>query len=216
MKDQVSLDNHMKNHKEHTIKCRICNQTFDSDKDLRFHKTYEHQEKTQWNCMDCSFQTNNKSMLRNHLNFKHTKDNDKQVFGCDKCERQFSYSWSLKNHTRDDHGKTEECVFYKVNKCKFGQTCWKLHNENTNKDSFICFSCNDGFKTMNSLMSHRKKDHIDLCKPCQPKNGNCRFENNIEKCWFVHQNFQEVMKKHNPPLRENQPRVVEQESNPSL
>ena len=123
---------------------------------------------------------------------------------------------SLKNHIRDDHGKTEECVFYKANRCKFEQTCWKIHIAQTNKDPFTCFSCNTGFPNMNGLMSHRKKTHIELCKPCQPKNGNCRFENPPEKCCFVHQHFQEVMKKHNPPLKVHQPKVVEKESNPSL
>ena len=33
---------------------------------------------------------------------------------------------------------------------------------------------------MNTLMHHRKKEHEDLCRPCEPKNGNCRYEDKPE------------------------------------
>ena len=138
-------------------------------------------------------------MLKNHFSFKHTKDSFKHEVECEKCGQSFSTSLFQKNHTRDDHGKTDECVFYKSNRCRFGKTCWKIHNGNSDSDPFHRFSCKEGFQTMSGLMSHRKKEHIELCKPCQPRNGNCRFENTPERCWFVHQSFQEARKKHNPP-----------------
>ena len=65
--------------------------------------------------------------------------------------------------------------------------------------NFTCYTCKETFSTMNELMSHRKKKHIDLCKPCEPKNGPCCFENMPEMCWFVHSDFSEGSRKQVPP-----------------
>ena len=65
-------------------------------------------------------------MLKNHFNFKHTKDSSKHEVDCEKCGQRFSTSWYLINHTRDDHGKPDECVFYKSNRCKFGKHAGKF------------------------------------------------------------------------------------------
>ena len=133
------------------------------------------------------------------------------------CQLQFTTIWNLRNIKRDDYEKTEDCIFYRANKCKFGIDCWKLHTSSPNSEPFTCFSCKKGFNTMNSLMSHRKKEHIELCKPCMPKNEKCRFENMPDKCWFLHQDFQQGGRKHNPPLNVNQAnKSVERESSPSL
>ena len=149
--------------------------------------------------MQCSFQANSKDNLKNHLNFKHTKDTNKEVFDCDKCKRQFRSTWHLRNHIRDDHGKEEECIFYKDNRCRFGTTCWKVHSENSGVKTFTCYSCKETFKNMNELMSHRKKEHIELCKPCDPKQGTCRFENQPERCWFTHMDFLQATNRQVPP-----------------
>ena len=55
------------------------------------------------------------------------------------------------------------------------------------------------FKNMNELMKHRKRKHIELCKPCLPKGDKCRFEENPDQCWFIHKDFQLVRKKSAPP-----------------
>ena len=44
-------------------------------------------------------------------------------------------------------------------------------------------------------MKHRKRKHIELCKPCLPKGDKCRFEENPDQCWFIHKDFQSVRKK---------------------
>ena len=95
--------------------------TFKNNNDLEFHITYEHTELTQWNCMSCSYQSNNKDSLKNHMHFKHTLESKKAIFECEVYAQQFRSSWHLRNHTRDNHGKDEECVYFKQNKCKFGR-----------------------------------------------------------------------------------------------
>ena len=169
------------------------------DKDLEFHITYEHRQITQYNCMNCSFQATSKDQLQTHMNFKHTKEAEREVFDCETCKRQFRSNWHRRNHQRDDHGKDQECTFYKEKRCKFGNTCWKAHNDNTGPITFKCYSCKEIFKNMNELMSHRKQKHIDLCKPCEPKNGVCRFKDQPERCWFIHQDFSQELNKQVPP-----------------
>ena len=53
---------------------------------------------------------------------------------------------------------------------------------------------------MNDLMRHRKSKPIELCKPCMPKEGKCKFEKDNDRCWFIHKDFQKVSKKQDPPL----------------
>ena len=213
--NEAMLEKHLHTNRRSDMKCNTCNDLFNSEADLKFHIHYEHRNLNQWNCLECPFQTNNKGILKNHVNVKHTNEQNDQMVECDKCVRKFMSTWYLRNHVRDDHEKTEECVFYKANKCRFGSTCWKLHTSNPNKEPFTCFSCKKGFQTMNGLMSHRKVDHIELCRPCVPKNGKCIFENIPQKCWFLHEDFQQERKKHNPPLN-NTPsnKQVEKESRP--
>ena len=197
--DQSNLDTHLKKHNDSTKVCNKCGKSFKNEVDLDFHKIYEHSEISQWNCMQCSFQANSKDLLKTHINFKHTKDTAKEVLDCDKCKRQFRSTWHLRNHTRDDHGKEEECNFYKDNRCKFGNTCWKLHSEQVGPKTFMCYSCKETFININELMTHRKKKHIEMVKPCDPKQGTCRFEKEPEKCWFKHTNFLQATKRTVPP-----------------
>ena len=150
--------------------------------------------------MECSFQTNNKELLKNHVNFKHSKDKSHVVFHCDTCQNQYTSKWSLNNHIRDDHGQKEECSHFKENRCKFGKSCWKIHTKvGTTNSNFTCYTCKETFSKMNELMSHRKKKHIEYCKTCEPKNRTCRFENMPERCWFVHVDFCQPLKNQVPP-----------------
>ena len=53
-----------------------------------------------------------------------------------------------------------------------------LHEENANK--FNCYKCEHTFKTLNTLMNHKRKNHkISKCKYLDK----CRYN---ENCWFSH------------------------------
>ena len=190
----------MKRHTEFQIKCRKCGEIYKCDKDLNDPISEKHKNSNQLNCMSCDFQTNQHNLLKSHINFKHTEKQNREVFDCYMCEMQFMSIWILGNHKRDIHGPQEDCFFFSQNRCKFGKSCWKKHIHNKNEDLFICFSCKLKFKTINELMEHRKKDHLEICKLCLPKEGSCRFENNPDRCWFVHQDFQKGGEKQAPPL----------------
>ena len=127
LQNKRSLDKHMKRHTEFQIKCRKCSEPFKNDNDLQNHIKNNHKILNQLNCMSCDFQTNQKELLKSHVNFKHTKEKDREVVNCDKCPMEFMTLWTLRNHNRDVHGPKEECIFFKQNRCKFNKSCWKLH-----------------------------------------------------------------------------------------
>ena len=202
-KDKKSLDEHKKRHIDLQIKCMKCGKPFLNDSDLQNHIINDHRKGSQLNCMLCDFQTNQRELLKNHINFKHTEEKNQEVKSCDQCSMQFMTIWNLKNHIRDVHGPQEDCYLYKQNRCKFNKSCWRLHKPGQSNESFTCFSCKENFKTINELMRHRKREHIELCKPCSPKEGSCRFENDPDRCWFLHEDFQQRGNKQAPPI-ENQ------------
>ena len=214
LKDKIALEKHLESHKTIEIKCKTCGERFDKESDLEFHSIYEHVNIYQWNCMKCPFQTNEKMSLKKHFDIKHT---DKQsIYQCESCKREFESQWHLKNHIRDEHGKIEECSHFKENRCKFANTCWKKHidlQSGLKNVLFICFSCKQSFKTINDLMSHKKKEHIEFCKPCSPKNGVCRFEKIPEKCWYIHEDFQLREAQQVPPLNQPAKNVVRSSEN---
>ena len=152
LKDKESFEKHVKQHKNFGKSCHKCGETFKNNTDLEFHQLYEHTEQTQWNCIKCSFQGSDRDNLKNHMNFKHTKENDREVYTCEECERQFRSTWHLRNHTRDEHGSKEECSFYKENRCRFGNTCWKKHVPSTGNNSYTCYTCKQMFQSMNTLI----------------------------------------------------------------
>ena len=104
LKDQYNLDMHLKRHQDNRKRGKECGETFKRENDLDFHTKYEHTNMSQWNCMECFFQATSKDQLKNHMNFKHTNENNKEAYECEVCKRQFRPLWHLKNHTRDEHG----------------------------------------------------------------------------------------------------------------
>ena len=75
----------------------------------------------------------------------------------------------------------------------------KKHVPSTGNNSYTCYTCKQIFQSMNTLMCHRKNEHSDVCRPCEPKNGTCRFKDNPESCWFIHKDFSQVQNKTAPP-----------------
>ena len=101
------------------------------------------------------------------------------------------------NHRRDKHPTNKMCFYDAENKCSFtANECWYKHKEsrsNTNsevrssnqqKNELKCFTCQNRFSNVPSLMEHRKTNHIETVKPCSKyEEGKC---DRGEKCWYRH------------------------------
>ena len=132
---------------------------------------------------------------------------------CKDCNETFETKWQLMNHRRDKHPTNKMCFYDAENKCSFSaDQCWYKHRESrsktnsesrlTSKDRNVlkCFTCQNIFANIPSLMEHRKQNHIETVKSCNKfVEGNC---DRGQKCWYKHEsdvNFQGAQKIASPP-----------------
>ena len=92
------------------------------------------------------------------------------------------------NHRRDHHPTNKQCRFYQVKSCRFtSNECWYKHNKSDSNDNFKCITCKDEFNSLNSLLTHKTREHPETCTPCKKLSfGGCPF--NEKTCWNAHDN----------------------------
>ena len=90
-------------------------------------------------------------------------------------------------------------------KCDFADNiCWWNHAEKpvSSEDKIHCFICNKVFESKPLMMSHRKKHHLEIIRPCtQYQKNECKFQN--ESCWFKHEEVSQNISVPNPMQKEN-------------
>ena len=86
---KTNFDNHMNNHNETSyeeltqlssasesllsyVSCKSCGEKFENELDLKIHHDNHHTEELK--CQECSFKTNNQSMMENHVRDIHPKN----------------------------------------------------------------------------------------------------------------------------------------------
>ena len=156
----------------------------------------EHKEiLEQLNCNMCSFQASEKKELMNHIPSHGSKDQILSVqttlWKCRNCGEVFESKNHLMNHRRDNH-EMPMCYYDKEDKCnQTPEMCWYKHKSQqmeerrTNSQSNECFVCQEDFRSLGSLMEHKKTVHPELVKHCTKfAKGECRRV----KCWFIHEN----------------------------
>ena len=186
-----SLINHMKTHSRtkpvSQIFCNSCDTTFETQENKNEHDLKYHE----WNCNDCSYQTNNRSDLFNHLQLTcHQPSGIHEVtsnnFVCSSCDGQFESSQLLRNHIKANHKADEICRYFLRNNCKFDDKCWYAH-PNLMSSGLVCYKCGNGFPDFDSLMHHKKSHHAEKY-PCKNyMKGSCK--RNESDCWYSHEDI---------------------------
>ena len=164
-------------------------------------------ESFQRNCPKCYFQSSCKDEMDNHFKMSHVAKGDKsqvvirtERITCRNCKVEFSNYWSLMNHRRDNHPTDKACRYDLEDRCKHSsQECWYKHKNgknpsNTTTKTYLnkCFECELNFRDKNELMMHKKKEHIEQCKPCEKYLMNeCSREST---CWYPHTQSQDLQK----------------------
>ena len=111
----------MRNHVAQQIKCRKCNEEFETESIFQDHMNDKHRKETNkkdYNCPDCYFQSSLKEELDNHISIKHTVKGqianlnvDPEKIKCRNCGELFGNRWNLMNHRRDKHQESRRpCV----------------------------------------------------------------------------------------------------------
>ena len=141
---------------------------------------------SEWNCKECSYQTNNEISLKKHKTEAHT-------ITCTNCGKTFNSKPSLMNHRKREHlNIIKQCRYAQQSECAFGDECWYRHTETNissekkKKDNhFKCNICEMQFETKNNVMKHRKTDHVNSVVDCKKyMMGRGMLPN--EMCWYSH------------------------------
>ena len=113
-------------------------------------------------------------------------------YKCRSCDEQFdNKSYMMRNIKQKHPNFVRPCRYNADGKCSFtADLCWYKHITNqtmklTNENTFLCFTCQEGFKTKKWMMEHRKINHPENVRPCSKYlAGEC--EKCDKSCWFIH------------------------------
>ena len=112
-------------------------------------------------CEYCDFETNSYLYLKNHIRFKHVREEEGIIYRCDICLQTFTFPDALKQHIRELH--QENATLYSCNLCSLVSNSSRnirRHVEYShNRKEFFCKDCNSiVFDTQRQhLDKHRKK-----------------------------------------------------------
>ena len=165
----------------------MCKVNFTSSNGLETH-IVEHTSNGDWQCGECSYQTNSIDNLRKHTKtckhiYDQTEDSEhegeKSNFSCDLCEEYFPKSESMMKHRQTVHKTFKPCR--NLPNCQFND-CVFNHNP-IDDNTHICYECGEKFNIFSSLMFHRKNNHsMENC--LKFSQNNCKF--NDKSCWYNH------------------------------
>ena len=184
------LTNHISIHTDEQLSCKSCGEVFKTQS--KFSKHIEtHTQDGDWNCDECSYQTNSHKDLDRHKVY-HGKPKDDNNLGsknCNFCTQKFNTDNELEEH-KQRHKTFKPCR--NIPDCEFGINC--LYNHNSyDKNKSLCYECGNEFNTFNELMFHRKSKHT--MRACENFMQNrCRFSS--ERCWFNHNESRTSIDKH--------------------
>ena len=120
---QDLLNEHIKTHAMSNKKCQSCEKEFKTQVHLdnhmaEFHKESPQKFTKQYNCKDCSFQADNWSSLKRHIQIlKHNPSDFSEK--CYTCQAEFTSYWTLMNHRREEHPSNKKCRYFFKQECSF-------------------------------------------------------------------------------------------------
>ena len=168
---------------------------------------------SEFNCNDCSFQSNSKSDLKKQLRLTHHESsknteeiNKEKNFPCRSCGLGLMSKKDLMNHRREIHSDIlRQCRYFARGDCAFeDEVCWYSHKKkeenvepsSADQENLNCNLCKRVFKNKDEFMKHRKVNHPLMISKCRDfKNGECRFTD--DECWYVHEEISSNMSQGN-------------------
>ena len=190
-KSLATLEKHKESHDD--FKCDICSTRFTTSGSINQHMLNEHKERmSQLNCNACSFQSNDKGEFLNHLSSHGASDKTSSIqlsqWKCRNCGEHFQCKENLMEHRRDNHEMPACRDDLEDNCSRTPEICYYTHKSNppirkVKPTKYYCYSCQNEFNSLGSMMEHRKEIHPEVVKPClKAATGECKKT----KCWFMH------------------------------
>lgn len=139
-----------------TIKCRSCNKTFKTNKNLNIHmKTHINKNERKFVCHVCDKRFCRSDQLKEHMR-KHTGE---KPYECKICNRKFAFSSNLRSHMPVH--STERLFACNICSRKFKS---KLHLRGHNMlcRTFTCDICQRYFRKFDTLKRHMFSQHVEF------------------------------------------------------
>ena len=128
-------------------------------------------------CGECSFQTNNKNTLIQHLERSHNKHI------CNNCNMFLNSKNQLNQHIQDEHITYKPCRDYATNSCEYKEE-FRYRHIKLRDNEHICYKCGTLSATVKDLMKHIQEIHGS--QPCTKfAIGQC---DRNSRCWYSHSN----------------------------
>ena len=201
--NEISLKKHGENHQQMKLKCSKCGEVCDTDEMLKDHLKNAHPRKSSHikdstDLPDAHIHCNAPRCSDDNIKTASQNTNAREgQFVCRDCKEKFKTKWMLMSHRRDHHPINKMCFYDAEDNCSFSaDQCWYKHKEsrcNTNSEERVsnqktnelkCFTCQNSFANIPSLMEHRKLNHIETVKQCSKyEEGKC---DRGQKCWYRH------------------------------
>ena len=173
------------------LNCTECSETRSSEAPMEAHMSC-HREPGMHKCDDCTYKSNEKNHMRNHL--KHTRHTGTfKEYVCHECRLEFNSEQEEKNHkeTHEPEGATAAatCQAGAVIECPIcgfiGKTKNKIeehmacHDKDEEDSSYLCGDCSYQAMNRDQLLEHLEKKHDKhICNSC---NIACISKNELKK-----------------------------------
>ena len=199
---ETNLRKHMEN--SHKFICSICDKTFTFKTPFMLHKRNEHDQSVDL----CKDYLNNKCPYEKAECWYHHREKEKPKTQSNIPEPNSNATVKSSNSTT----KFKPCKF--LPNCPYGEKCFYNHDP-VPSGVFLCYECGFQVKSVEDLMSHRKKEH--QAKMCQKfLDNSCRY--NEHSCWFSHKkqtsqnnvDFQPLVNQDPPDLENKMTHILQE------
>ena len=174
---EIALASHMQSiheSNENTLSCDICGQEKASESEMTKHYNNMHVRESrketimQFKCGKCQFVSNNKTVVDNHMQRKHTIIIKDTMIECENCDFKTNRNDTMDSHINSEHDQEMKvvmppCRYYEQGRCTKGSKC-KFSHEGRSK-----------------LKTHMKNDHVPRCN----RGEGCTFKKQ-GRCYYFH------------------------------
>ena len=139
---------------ETIVKCKICDNSFTSKKNLKKHNLEKHKQHIK--CTSCSETFEKNCNLEMHIKQNHVSE---ETFRCDVCEKDFSLKWRMIKHQEiHSNQSTRKCHYFNNDKCCPFEEIGCMFNHSYSGNCFFGMKC----RKVLCPFQHKRTDEEDV------------------------------------------------------
>ncbi len=174
----------VKQNSDGTRKCGQCDKSFKSKGGLVLHMAKEHGSERQFQCSSCDYKATIPSLLRKHVQRKHSNTEITKEHLCQECGKTFADKDYLQNHIRLKHNKERltcfSCGLLLSSAMSLIDHLIEVHGRSENRTfdtGYHCETCGLNYGDFVKLRKHLRTEHkftLAVTKKKKAKQGQKR------------------------------------------